>query len=631
MHSTSSARWALLLGTGLVGLWGCHRDEKDRLDRFVDEAGAGGTGAAFPVTGGAPGGGTAPTGGQSLGGADSGGTGGVGGSVTGGVNGGLGGDPGGAGAAGEGPGGLGSAGAAGGFSGGVAGSGAEAGGGAGGASALPTLGDPCLDFGDCAPGELCYRGLTSTRSCRSTCELADVGTGRRCGPSELCVLQEGGAQAACLRLCTPFVTPTECPETEWCLPHPNVGYTGGSAVDGLCVEQAAGTGEGGEECETMGCAAGLTCYSTTGSMLGYDHCEPVCDPMAAPGAAGSCPLGASCRAPIGSGQPACLTLCDPFGSVTCEAGEHCVAYQDSDGEQTWLEGHCVQPGLVPLGAPCTPGDCAAGLDCLVDPPPFDQARRCRPTCDVEAPATCGTSASCLPVAEGTSGVGTCEADCTPFAVGLDAGCAADEWCSPTYAGAEAGFCVAVGTTPIGAECSASVDCAAGGYCDCRFGRTLGCTVERACVSSCLPSLAPGAPGGCALGQRCVRPSVWGGEPASLGICREGCDFAAGETCSDPSETCVPGELLADGADACLDVPPAASPLGEYCFLLGVDPGDPCGPTALCTLLPGDLLETCVEVCRVSEGPLGAADHPDCAEPMATCVELAPGLAYGRCF
>ncbi len=691
MRNPKSVLGAVLLGAGLLVLVGCKK--KDERPPRLDEGDTGGEGAAGAgegaagTTGGAgaagemgtagdgaageavagtgtaggaaggggvPGGGSTARGGAAGGGAAGSSTGGGAGAATGGaqtggeaVGGGTetGGDEnggstsGGAETGGAATGGVGTGGDAtgGAETGGTATGGDEPGtggdmtagaGGAGGAE-IP-VGDPCLGHQDCTlDNQYCFFGVTTVRSCREYCDAAGIGTDEGCREGELCTLYAYGAAGACLKTCTPYVTPSECPETEWCLPNPPTSYTGGVAVDGLCVEEAAGASEGGESCEGVSCAGGYYCYHAAGTELGYDVCQPLCDPEAAAGTLGACAEGSVCRAAFGSTTSSCVTLCDPFGAASCGAGEHCVAYQELDGEALVLEGHCVDPGTKALGEACADGECGAGLDCIEEPPPYGVGSSCRPVCDLGMASPCGTAASCLPITRGDTGLGTCEPSCTLFGEGVAAGCVAEEWCAPTFLGGGAGTCVAVGAAAIGETCTAGDDCGAGAYCDCRFGQTTGCFSARICTAACLPGAATGDPEGCASGQTCVRPSVWGGQPASFGLCREPCDADGAATCSDETETCVAGELLADGVDACIDVPPAAA-AGEYCFVVGIDEGDPCGPTNLCLALSGDGNAICVDVCRFSEGGVGTTDHPDCAEATDSCEQIAAGLDYGRC-
>lgn len=579
--------------------------------------GGGGAAAGGAQTGGEAVGGGTETGGEDYGGSAS------GGAATGGT------ETGGAGTGGEATGGTETGGDEPG-TGGVdtGGAGPSAGAGGEGGAESP-VGDPCVGHDDCPPGgQYCFFGVTSVRSCRNFCDAAGVGTDAGCSAGELCTLYAYGNAGACLKTCTPFVSPSECPDTEWCLPNPPATYTGGVAVDGLCVEEAAGASAGGESCEGTSCAGGYFCYYPAGTALGYDVCQPLCDPAAEAGTAGACATGSVCRAAFGSTTYSCVTLCEPFGAASCGAGEHCVAYQELDGEDLVIEGHCVDPGTKVLGEACADGECGVGLDCIDEPPPYGVGSSCRPVCDLDAASSCGTSASCLPINRGDTGLGACEPDCTLFGAGAAAGCAEDEWCAPSFLGGDAGTCVAVGTAAVGEACSDGDDCVEGGTCDCRFGQTTGCFSTRVCTDACLPGAATGEPESCASGQTCVRPSVWG-QPASFGLCREPCDADGAATCSDETETCVAGALLPDGVDACLDVPPAAA-VGEYCPILGIDDGDPCGPTELCLTLPGDGNAVCVDVCRFSEGGVGTTDHPDCAEATASCEQLEAGLDYGRC-
>jgi hypothetical protein len=656
MRSTSGIFGAFLVAVSVLALAGCKKKEQSHPPPLVEEPGGKGgalgggdtaganAGGDTPVVGGAGGEPAAEAGTSAEGGsAGEGGTTEVGGALPGGAPpaGGAapgGGEPGGAGVAGSAsPGGAGAAvGGVGGFAGAVVVTGGQ-----GGAEpGAPAEGDPCTDSAECPSNQICYRGITWVGSCRRWCSPESVGTGIGCNGGEICTLDDSGTQPACLDLCAPFSESDPCPETEWCMPYPQTGFTNGTVVDGLCTEEAPGAAVGGESCETEGaaaCASGLQCYDAPGVMLGFDTCEPVCSIVAAEGDPLHCGEGAVCRAAAGDMSGVCITLCDPFGPVTCGAGEHCVAYQDWVDDAVVVEGHCVQSGTVAQGDACAPGECGAGLDCVPEPPPFGAERTCRATCDVAATGTCGTAATCVPVAEGSSGVGTCEPDCAAFEVGEDAGCAAGEWCAPTYLGGEAAICVEAGSAAAGEDCYDSTDCAAGAFCDCRYGANELCFQDQRCEPACVPGAGAAEAGGCPSGQTCVSASIWG-TTASFGLCRATCDVDGDATCPDAEETCVGGALLPGGVDACIDIPRAPSGtswVGQYCiFGVGVDTNDPCGATDLCAILPaetpGDAAPTCVDACRFSEGALGTSGHPDCADPAATCEELAPDLPYGHC-
>lgn len=111
------------------------------------------------------------------------------------------------------------------------------------------------------------------------------------------------------------------------------------------------------------------------------------------------------------------------------------------------------------------------------------------------------------------------------------------------------------------------------------------------------------------------------------ICRP-CWLDGTAACLDPDETCVAAALIAAPADACLDLPLPLPAAGEFCGLPAHDPGDPCGPLALCLSL--EQAPACFPLCRVAVGDLGTPAHPDCPLPTDTCAEVAPDLAYGRC-
>ncbi|MBN2192071.1 MAG: hypothetical protein JW751_04585 [Polyangiaceae bacterium] len=644
MHCTSGVLRAALLGAGFLSFAGCGKKDDDHPPPVEITGGSAGEGNGMAgasatstggTLGGTGGGGTSGAGTDGSGGVAGGGATGTAGAERGGTN------PGGAGSGGGGTGGTEPGGRAGEHSGGLGGAAGGGGGGApnGGADtggtggSLPDpVGDPCSgSHEECPGGQFCYQGITSIGSCRVFCELEDVGTDVGCDPDQLCTAATYGSAGACLQRCTPFITPSECPATEWCMPHPSVSYTDGVAVDGLCVEGAASTTESGESCEGgEPCADGLMCYYAASAAFGFDACEPLCDPEAEAGATGACPEGAVCRTPLNSPTSGCVTLCDPFGAATCEGGDHCVVFLDWVDGDLVLEGHCVKPGTRNSGEACRDGECAAGLDCIEQPQPFEGASTCHPTCDTEAEDTCGSSAACIPIGDSTSGVGTCEIGCTVFEEGADAGCEESKWCAPTFLGGDRGLCTVPGAVDFGEVCEQNTDCGFGGYCECRFGRRTFCPASI-CVHACLPGATSGDPDGCGDGETCVRPFAGRAPPvpASFGICRATCEFDGDATCPD-GETCVPGALLADGEDACIDIPETTDPVGEWCIQLGIDEGEPCGPTDVCVLLPEQSLTQCLDACRFSEGGVGTTNHPDCADAGASCEEIAAGLDYGQC-
>ena len=623
--------WAIAVGAGLVSIGGCGagKDPTHRPGVSYGGAGSGGTPSTGAGThpGGSAGsevGGGAPTGGRVVGG--DGGRGGgevtsTGGASPGGGGGAL---PAGAPSVGGSVGGEGGSGAiaAGGSWAGAAGAGT------GGYDVTVGVGEICSAHADCGAGQICYDGLNvERRSCRVQCDVSSVGAQDSCGEGELCVARQGGGLAACLRVCEPFQTSSDCENDEYCYPNPDPGYTGGEVVSGLCLAAGSGTAEAGESCESSICADGLTCYQPAYDALGNDHCERTCDPGAAAGEAGACPTGQTCRESL-VGDAACLQLCQASGD-DCDAGEWCAPFYDWDGVPV-VEGHCVQPGSLGAGDECDPGECAEGLVCARMPPPYEAAWSCRVPCDPDGDP-CSDGAACVDILDGATGYGTCEPPCTRFEEGPP-GCESGEWCAPTHLGNEAGTCVAEGTVAEGDPCAYSSECAAGQFCDCRFGFNGNCQANAAeCVAACIPGATGNDPGACAAGQTCTALWIYG-QVSAFGVCREPCDYDGDSACTDSEETCVPGELLPDGADACVDVPADAPSFGTQCWLLGVDDGDVCGETALC-LIPEepDAPATCEDVCRDLPGaPIGSSPHPDCQDPGDTCTEIEAGLAYGRC-
>ncbi len=565
------------------------------------QAGAGG------LVGGASGSGAGGRGGQG-GAADSGGAGGRGGAVDGGggpIVAGQGGE--------EEQGGAG------------AGTGGAGTGGTGGSVVLVSVGAPCASSAECDAGATCYEGPgSSERTCRVACPLTEVGVEGDCGDGYVCALSTSAHGAACLAVCE--LGDSTCADEDWCVPRPDPAYTGGEAVTGLCNTRGSVTAGAGEPCDDGACAAGLGCYSPNYAGGGPERCEPLCDATAATVADSGCFSGETCRA-LTQELGVCIRLCDPLGANGCPSGEWCHPYFVTGVDGAVLEGQCVRPGTVGAGEACAPGGCVEGHVCASLASPFGaSAATCRGLCDPEEPACSGDQA-CVQLEDGQPGIGICQEGCAPFAAGAAADCDAAEWCAPATA-AGLGVCAQAGAAELGAPCTRATDCAAGAYCDCRFGADHFCATDGGrCEAACDPAATGAEPGACAEASTCV-PEIVAGVRQGFGICRPSCDHDASGGCADPDESCVAAELVGALADACVDVPTAE--YGELCDITELEVGDPCGARGSCALPEPASPPTCVEACRVVVGEIGSTPHPDCASEAATCVELAPDLGYGRC-
>ena len=461
-------------------------------------------------------------------------------------------------------------------------------GGTGGSIVLVSVGAPCTSSAECDAGATCYEGPgSSERTCRLACPLTDVGLAGDCGEGFVCALATSAHGAACLAVCE--LGDATCADEDWCVPAPDPAYTGGEAVTGLCNTRGSVTAGAGEPCDDGACAAGLGCYSPTAVGGGPDRCEPLCDAQAATVAESGCFAGETCRA-LTEELGVCLRLCDPFGTDACPSGEWCVPYAEVEEGDVVVEGQCARPGAVGAGEACQPGTCVEGHLCdALDSPYGDGVAACRSLCDPEAAAGCAADQACVLVDPRLGGIGACQEGCPPFAEGAAAGCGADEWCAPATA-AGLGVCTASGAAALGAPCTRATDCAAGAYCDCRFGADLFCATDGGrCEAACDPAATGTEPGVCAEGSTCV-PEIVAGVRQGFGICRPICDEAA---CADPDESCVAGELVGALADVCVDVPPAVG-YGDPCAIDEFELGDPCGERGVCALPDPESPPTCVE-------------------------------------
>lgn len=478
----------------------------------------------------------------------------------------------------------------------------------------------CTSDAGCTNG-ICYIGpAAQTRSCRSPCSVASVGTQGDCNAGQLCTLMSGGSRAACLDTCTPFAASSPCLDGDWCYPMPHTSFTAGVQVPGLCLP--AGEYPEGVRCPGGGCASGLLCSSPR--LVAFDtyHCEPACDPAATLGQPGACAAGESCIPEV-AGRGYCAHHCEPFGQTNqCPNGEWCYPFHTQTGTKTGVEGRCVRTGKHPRGAICSVGECDAGLKCVQAPLPsqYDLAT-CQPICDPSAAAACLPGEVCI--ADRASGkalsVGTCQKSCQAFESDpCRAGCASNEWCAPASLEPGFGVCMLVGTRATGATCDSTRRCGVGDVCQPKAPGAS--ALDNVCQRTCVPSENGIDSAHCLSGEVCVAERLqdhW----TAYGVCRGACDHDNGVPCARAGETCVTGAVIPQGKDACYD-------LRNVSCLAYAYGGEACGATAVCT---ADLIvPQCTDICRIFRGAIGTNHHPDCPDATSTCDEIAPGLAYGAC-
>lgn len=173
----------------------------------------------------------------------------------------------------------------------------------------------CGSTGDCYDGYACMGG-----ACQPKCSPGDCPDGFTCNAAGECVeggpvdppTGDGAVGAAC-------VADEDClGATPMCIP---AVYSDGSTgwPGGYCATL---------ECDTVGCAAGATCFTNPDESLFFclDNCN----------------ASSECRAGYVCDGGACSPDCQASG---CPAGQTCGA-----------DGFCSD-------APCTPGSCPAGLVC----------------------------------------------------------------------------------------------------------------------------------------------------------------------------------------------------------------------------------------------------------------------------
>lgn len=191
---------------------------------------------------------------------------------------------------------------------------------------------------------------------------------------------------------------------------------------------------------------------------------------------------------------------------------------------------------------------------------------------------------------------------TPFGEGE---CASDRWCKPSEAWTS-GECVEYGTRGLNDACQADSDCSPALLCD-------GFTCQQSCDTE-----ATGGPGVCPNGSTCYSSP----DQSRTGQCRQVCEHGT-VGCADDREVCVLGELINSPEDLCvLNGAEEDGVVGQQCTY---PQGWLCGWRHVCLdTADGDV--QCVEICRASEGTLGAPTHPDCTDARYPACML-PGDSH----
>ena len=511
-------------------------------------------------------------------------------------------------------------------------------------SLIPELAD-CFQDEECGSGETCFIDVSGQkRTCRTACpeeavggdDGDDGGVPDPCGAGNMCTSGIGLSDAACLKTCEPFSSPSPCDDGDWCYPLPSSSFTGGVQVEGLCV--AGSNLRHGDPCDGGGCGPDLICRNPLLATIGRFYCEPACDLDASPGEPGSCADEERCVPDLRSGGGACVQDCELFtDDHGCPGTEACMPFEENvapagSAIERQVQGHCVRPGSIEEGEPCIGAAlCAAGMACTQEPLPcHHEPPVCRRLCDPGDESACGDG-HCQSIWNGEQlAIGTCMDRCDPWA--SDDGCPPGQWCTPGYLDAEHGTCFEpVIEVQAGGLCESQLECSAGTFCSCRFGNDdlLSCSItdEARCATVCDPDAAAGEPGSCPEGEACA-PQPFANAWSAFGLCRPGCDFDGAVPCDDPQETCVPGELTAQGVDTCYDIPQPYERIGGSCSIRDLQSLDFCGPTAACIDVTGFF--QCEDLCRVSAGALGTTAHPDCADPLSECTQFDSDLPYGFC-
>jgi hypothetical protein len=225
-------------------------------------------------------------------------------------------------------------------------------------------------------------------------------------------------------------------------------------------------------------------------------------------------------------------------------------------------------------------------------------------------AWCNPDAGCLPLPDTDAGVpdgsvSDAETDASVDSavcpedpcrlVAPQCGCASGEMCARTTAGSATRSCVVAGTTPVGAACTAAVQCSAGSTCV--LGETVG-----SCLSWCASDAD--CPAASCLALR-TSPEV--------GVCTRLCDPLADGGCA-PSLSCYAGvSANLDGVlvPVTLCTGPGSRATGEACMASWQ-----CVPRHICSA--GG---TCEVLCDV--------DAPACT-PCSTIDVVVDGVELGFC-
>lgn len=482
-------------------------------------------------------------------------------------------------------------------------------------------GDPCDLMAAPVPGFSCVPDPDGTDGiCRVTCDAnGQCPPGSFCAPGDVCQPSE----------CDGFFA-NNCAAGEKCFPADAMSY--------VCID--SGPAQEDESCSGQtDCGLELVCLS---SRCTKADCTPLSTTKTCTEPNALCEGWLfSDGTPMDVGY--CWIDCDPFVIPSgCPTGQWCFP-TERDAATGEMDGTCVDDsvGTALEGAACKDSDdCANGLLCGADD-------TCQMMCDTvavdPAPGACA-SGTCLPrrwidnqselVVEEW---GLCMVPCAPWSASpTAAGCAPEEWCEPDFVDTTLGQCYdGTGTAAEGEVCGDAPEpsCLPGTFCGSGDGE---------CLLYCAPEASAGAPGEtCSSTQFCLATSYEeGGLPkvAAVGYCVGSCDHDAGSACTDPTETCVPSEILDSSQDICVADLPTLAP-GADCTAAGVDSGFLCAPLSACfdiSVIGGPAGVTCQPLCRASAGAVGppatpTPNHPDCPASQPNCGGVFQGTTeFGLC-
>lgn len=226
--------------------------------------------------------------------------------------------------------------------------------------------------------------------------------------------------------------------------------------------------------------------------------------------------------------------------------------------------------------------------------------------------------------------GTCIDACEPYVGSDQSGCSSGTWCTPDIERPGVGQCTPSnpGGDPAPSPCTLTQNPSLQGTC---ADQNICLPDENgeACFGYCDPAVGPGGVGSCpnpddACFQFQYEDDAGQLRETAYGICFPGCDVDLGVGCDTPGQACVIGELLglSPGQDLCYDVP-AELGEGEDCSAVGMQEFELCGSNSMCIDLQGGdgrFGVLCYDICRAGVAPIGSANHPDCRNPGAICVE-----------